>query len=147
MVIMVEIISNNIQDLEGFNDANTFMDKKVVSKSGAKIGSVSNIIISNYAIKAIKIGKRVVIDKEFISEISDAAVMLSIDPITELVGKRVFDSEGRILGKVIKLVRNNNRNDYSELLIRKSIFRKPLVVPGSYVDVSERNIILKKAIK
>lgn len=87
------------------------------------------------------LGKRVFIGKEYISEAAENSVMLSIDPVILLRGKRVFDADGRDMGKVIDVECTTNANTYASLKVRKGI-RKAQSIPASQVDVARHNIIL-----
>ena len=70
--------------------------------------------------------------------------MLAIDPVVEFIGKHVFDSEGKNIGKVISLERKTSANTFASLVVRKNFYSKPINVPKEDINVFKENIILKR---
>jgi sporulation protein YlmC with PRC-barrel domain len=81
---------------------------------------------------------------EYLGDVSEESIVLSIDPVTELVGKKVFDADGRNLGKVVKLNRRSAENDFESLIVKKRIYSKGIVIPKKEIDTAKKNIILNK---
>lgn len=146
---MIDIISPKIRAIEGLKPASYYLGKKVYSKSGILLGRIRDIHLTGGVLAAIYVvGKRkTMIDSEFIHSDTGESVMLTIDPCTYLIGKQVFDAEGRRLGKVIDIDRTTNANTFQFLLIKRWIFSKPQPIPKSDIEVQRTNIILKRAIE
>ena len=69
--------------------------------------------------------------------------MLTIDPVTLLMAKLVYDADGKKLGKVTGIVRAG-ANDFSAILVKKNIFSKPLQIPKQDIATRKTNILLNK---
>ena len=70
--------------------------------------------------------------------------MLKIEPVTNLIGKQVFDAVGKRIGSVSDVKRKTKSNNYTDLIVKKAIYRKAIAVPKKDIDVAKKNIILKK---
>lgn len=143
----VEIISQTDKNILKFESIKDYLGKKVVSKSGKTIGSVMDVLFTDKGIKGVivyKLFTSFYVDKAFFNTVDNKA-MLSIDPVPLLKGKQVFDLDGKKLGKVVKVNRKNNNNDFESLTVRKRFFSKSIRIPKSEIDVMKNNIILNKA--
>lgn len=142
-----EVISQNFKRILPNQSTKWYLGKKVVSKSGAIIGKVSDIVLSDKGIHGLvfKHGfHSTCLDKQYIQDVSDA-VILGIDPVTSLVGKLVFDADGRKLGKVTKVGRKGCSNLFVDLAVKKRFFSKELRIPKDHVAVMRKNVILNRA--
>ena len=142
----IEILSMKHINLESAKTSSYYIGKKVFSKLGNQIGIVKNIVLKNNLLAGfIVVGRKTIfIDKEYIDSESEKALMLSMHPVTELIGKQVFDKVGRKLGKVISLERKTNTNNFTNLIIKANIYSKPFKVPKEHVSAYKENIILNK---
>jgi len=143
----VEIISNSLKNIESIELYSKYFGRKVYSKSGEFVGKVYDIGMRAGCFFGIFVkGKRkVLIEKNFISSDADGVIMLSIGPVTNLIGKQVFDSKGKIIGKVKDLERKTNANNYEGIVVKKSFFRRAFSVPKKDIEAAKQNIMLKKA--
>ena len=131
--------------MEGFR---SYIGKDVISKSGERIGRVYDMVFTGGTVAGIIIMRRLskmFIDREFLRGVSAKAVTLSIDPVTMILGKQVFDADGKKLGKVAKLIRKGNSNALSAIIVKKRLYSKGIKVPREDIEVSKKNIILRKA--
>jgi sporulation protein YlmC with PRC-barrel domain len=144
----MEVLVNKLKNVEDLPRINFYKGNKVFSKSGEYVGKVVNLVFKEHTVKGIVVrGKAlVVLGMDFIDSNSGNVIMLKIDPVTNLIGKFVFDSNGRKLGRVVGLERNTSGNNYSELVIRKKFYRPTFTVKKTNVAVSRENIILKNEI-
>lgn len=144
----IKAILSKGKDPSQMDSFRSWIGKKVISKSGDIIGKVQDFRFSKSTIAGIVVMKnisRLFIGNEFISAVSADAVMLSIDPVTMLVGKKVFDANGKEMGKVARLVRKGSSNSFEAVIIKKKIYSKGMKVPKADVEVSKKSIILKKS--
>ena len=143
----LEIISRRLKNLQKTERFSSYIRKKVFSKSGELVGKVKDITTKkdNMIGLIVNGNKKVFIGKEFFDFDSKDVIMLSINPVTSLIGKHVFDAEGRRLGYVKGLERKNNANDFESLVVKKAFYLRALKIPKEDVVVSKKNIILKKA--
>jgi sporulation protein YlmC with PRC-barrel domain len=147
MTRQLEFISTKVRNLEGTKNSHTYLGKKVFSKSGNYVGKVREIMFRDDALSGLIVsGKaRVFVDREYIASDSGTAVMLGIDPVILMLGKQVFDSEGRKLGKVTGLDRKSTANTFSAIMVKRNIFTKPFMVANGDISVTKTNIITKTA--
>jgi len=141
-----EIISDKINSIDTAFSIKKYIGKKIFSKSGTYIGKVRDVIMSDYHLLGILVESNIelFIDKKYFASDSDA-IMLSIDPIFNLLHKKVIDSEGRKIGKVKAIERKTKTNNFQSLVVKKNIFKKPILIPFSDIDVMKKNILLKKS--
>ncbi len=143
----IEIISQTDKNILKFESINDYLGKKVVTKSGKTVGSIVDVLFTDRGIRGIivyKLFTSFYIDKIFFNTVGNKA-MLSIDPVLLLKKKQVFDVDGKRLGKVVKVNRKSNNNDFESLTVKKNIFSKSIKIPKSEIDVMKKNIILNTA--
>lgn len=136
-------------DLNDVKKIGNYRWKKVIGKKGGKLGRVWNIIIKDNKVIALmtrKGFKKYFIGTEFIESMTKMTIKLSIEPIVVNVGKKVFDVDGKYVGKVIDIIRTNQKNEFSELIVRKNIISKKVMITKADIEVNEKNIILNKNI-
>lgn len=134
------------KDLGSLISLQSVLGKKVYSKSGEYVGKIIDVLAHKRTISAVHVKKprtECMLDVNFIQSESQKTIMLSIDPVVLLLRKTVYDKAGKKLGKVIDIVKKGE-NDPKELIVKKSIFSRPITVSGSDIDVAKANILLKK---
>lgn len=141
----IEAVSNKAVNIDELGKFSSYIGKKVYSKTGELVGKVYDIVIKNDCMVGVlyKRDLNIFIGKEFFKSDNDDAIMLSIDPVTGLIGKKVYDSTGKYVGKVVELKRKKNSNNYDELRVKKSFFFKSVYIPKEKIAVAKKNIILK----
>jgi len=144
-----EIISS--KDIVKHFRISSLIGKKVISEKGQNLGKIKDIAYYGEKILGIFISKRfslkkILIDKSYIQNIQSDTIILTLNPVTSLIGKTVFDKDGKKIGKVKKVIRTNNNNDFKEILVKKHIFSMSLILPKSKIDVMDKNIILNQVI-
>ena len=143
----IDIISQTDKNVLRFESIKDYLGKKVVSKSGKTVGSIRDVLFTGKGIRGIiiyKLFSRFYVDKAFFNTVGNKA-MLSIDPVLLLKRKEVFDLDGKKLGKVVKVNRKNNNNDFESITVKKRFFLKGFKIPKSEIDVMKNNIILNKS--
>jgi sporulation protein YlmC with PRC-barrel domain len=140
-----DIISGKVKNLDGFSKLSKHVGKKVYSKRGDFVGYVQDVMFKGNIIQGILVnGKRnLFIGNEFVEHESDKAFVLSIDPVVSIIGKQVFDSSGKRIGKIVDIKRKTNANVYSEIIVKKSFFRRTFSIPKEDISVAKENVILK----
>jgi sporulation protein YlmC with PRC-barrel domain len=143
----VEIISNNLKDLNSLEMYSAYFGRKVYSKSGEFVGKVYDVGMKDQCFVGIFVkGKRkVFIEENFISSDKDGIIMLSMEPVINLLGKKVYDSKGKMMGKVIDIERKTNSNNYEGLVVKKSFFRRSFSIPKKDIEAAKKNIMLNTA--
>jgi sporulation protein YlmC with PRC-barrel domain len=138
-----EIVSSRTKKLEGTNSFSSYIGKKVYSKSGEMIGTVKDVIMKNDIMLGVLV-HRVFIGKEFFKSYTADAIMLKIDPVTNLLGKQVYDSAGDRVGKVVELNRKSTGNSFYELRVKKNIYSRSVFINKKDIEIAKKNVILKK---
>jgi len=146
----IPIVSDKEKNVLKFESMRDYVGKQVVSKSGEQIGTIVDVLFTDKGVKGIVVASgpfsRFYVDLSFFSTISDKA-MLTINPVILLVGKEVFDSDGKKLGRVSTIKRKGNSNDLEAVVVKKRIYSKGIQIPASDIDVMKKNIILNTTYK
>ncbi|MBU0471699.1 MAG: PRC-barrel domain-containing protein [Nanoarchaeota archaeon] len=143
----LEILSSTNNKLVNSKPASDYVDKKVYSNLGTEVGKVKDVVLKNHQVIGyiVKGSKKMFIDKEYIKSESGNVLMLSIYPVISLIGKQVFDSEGRRIGKVVRVERKTTTNNFTNLIVKNKIYSKSISVPKTDVSAYKENIILNKS--
>jgi len=140
----IEIISPNDRNILKFESVKNYLNKNVVSKSGKTIGYISDVLFTDQKVKGIIVSKlfsKFYVENSYFSTVSNKA-MLSIDPVVLLIRKKVFDADGRKLGKVVSVIRKNNTNELESIIVKKRFYSKAVEIHKKDIDVMKKNIIL-----
>ena len=141
----IKIISNRFKKIDSLKKFSFYIGKKVYSKSGEYVGKIHDLLLKDDRFIGVLIDRRdVFIGREFFRGESADRIMLKIEPITNLVGKQVFDAAGKRIGSVSDVKRKSKTNNYTDLWVKKAIYRKAIAVPKKHIDIAKKNIILKK---
>jgi sporulation protein YlmC with PRC-barrel domain len=143
----LEAISTKGKDPLKMESFRSYIGKEVISKSGERIGKVHDLRFSGNSVTGIVVRRRLsrlFIDKEFIAGGSGGTIMLSIDPVTMMLGKQVFDADGKKMGKVSKVLRKGSSNTLTAVMVKKRMYSRGIKIPKEDIDVSKKNLILKK---
>lgn len=127
--------------------------RKVIDDRGKEIAKVKEIHIDP---KTLRVEGMTIdgglfrendyIGRGYICSISDEAVVLCETPLTEYIGMKVLDSEGKDMGKVKEVYRSRKTNAAYSLIVDQGIGKDDLTVPGSMIDKVAENIMLDKAV-
>lgn len=143
----IHLFSKKIKSLEGSVKSSSYLGKKVFSKFGQYVGRVYDVVLEKGFMVGVMIKgkKRLFIGVEFFDSQFDKGIMLSIDPVTLIIGKKVYDSVGKLVGKVVDVDRNTASNTFHALIVKKGLFFKPFIIPASDVVESKHNVLLNKS--
>ena len=119
----------------------------VISKSGQELGKVKEVYTREVVMLGVIVkcffGPRSFIGREYFGSIQQDALLLSIDPVTSMVGLPVLDVNGKMLGKVVRVVRDDTRNRFERIQVKKHIFKRPIEFSPDDIDTVSQHIILK----
>mgnify|MGYP006293988337 CR=1 FL=1 len=141
----LRIISRKLRNLKGTQKTSNILNKKVLSKSGEYVGRVKDIILKKDVFQGIFVlGKnKIIVGREFIASISKDHIMLKIEPVTNMLGKTVFDSRGKRIGKIKDVTRKSHTNNYHEIRVKNSMFKRSFLIPKKEIATAKKSIILK----
>ena len=143
----VEIISS--RGIPKHYHLSTVIGKKVIAYSGELIGRVKEIaydmnrVVGIYVMGGTKYG-RLLIGMEYIDQFHEDSVLLKINPVSTLIGKVVFDKDGKRVGRVKKIVRTSTANNFKEIIVKRNNFSKAKHIKKGDMEVIAKNIILNK---
>jgi sporulation protein YlmC with PRC-barrel domain len=145
----IEIISDNFKDDSELELLDSYVGKQVYSKSGENIGIVKELVTHKDKIKGIIVhGKKdFFIDKEKFKLNEHEVIILKLDPIFALIGKKVYDVEGRELGIVQDFKRSNLKNEFISMSISRNLLKKNLIIKRVEIESYGNSIILNKEYK
>ena len=124
--------------------ATMYLNKKVYTAAGNKLGTIKDVLFARGKITSVLIkGKNEnIIDFKYLKPNINEKIMISIDPISLLLGKVVFDKEGKKLGKVKHVEQIENKNQFTAIMVKKYIFTKPQKIIATEIETVKENIIL-----
>jgi sporulation protein YlmC with PRC-barrel domain len=141
-----KIIATKLKSIEHLKSFKSYLKRRVYSKRGEYVGKVYDVLFNEKTLLGIMVKgkKNIFVGKEYISSESANAIVLKIEPITNLIGKQVFDSRGKRIGIVSDIKRRSKSNTYTDLMVKKAFYRRAFSVPKKDVEIAKKNIILKK---
>ncbi|MBR9690472.1 hypothetical protein GOV08_02195 [Candidatus Woesearchaeota archaeon] len=147
----VTVISSRKSSVDKKSGLKRYLYKKVFSKDGQLLGRVKDMVFKSYDVEGILVTKFLFfktsfIDREYIDKFSEEGILLKINPVLNILGKQVFDKEGRKIGKVKKVNRRTQANAYESLVVKKGIFSRQRLIYPSDVDIVQKNVILRVAV-
>jgi len=146
----MENIKHNTLPFRDTTDVNDVVGRKVLTKSGKKIGKVKSVHVhpKNLTMEGIVIDPGFFdayqfIGASYIGSITDEGIVLNINPVTEYVGLKVFDFTGKEIGKVKEVYRSKQSNTLLSLLVERS-GKEDLIIRADYIAAAGKNIVLKE---
>lgn len=119
----------------------------VISKSGEIIGRVKEIRTKGFNVEGIIISKPFstyyqFVDRPLIKVLNRNQALLRINPVTSLKGLSVYDTSGRKLGKVTKVMRHDNSNNFTSIVVKNKFYSRQILIEKDKIDIMKKNIIL-----
>jgi len=127
------------------------LGKEVIDFEGTIVGVVEKVLIDPKSLDFVGISidkgffkKGLTVGRSYINEIKEHAVFLKIKVSYEVKGKTVFDSDGRIVGKVSSLEIYENMNRIVSLVVKKSylFWGKEILVPANSIKTIGEGVML-----
>lgn len=128
------------------------LGKDVIDFDSALIGVVEKVLIDPKTLDFVGISvdkgflrKGITIGRNYIEEIKEHAVFLKIRVSYEVKGKLVFDSEGKVVGRVSSLDLYENMNKIVILIVKRHSILFPgkeIIVPSRYIRTIGGNVML-----
>lgn len=140
-----KVISNRQINFDLDNKLKKIHGRKVIAANGEVVGKVKSIIGNYNKIEGILVKRNNIltfVDYIHIQDLYSKSVMLKINPISRILGMQVFDAEGKKLGRVVDFIQVDNKNEFSEIIVKKGIFNRRLTIPAKSIEVAHKNIIL-----
>ena len=135
------------KDLDEAITSDDVLGKDVIDSDGRFIGITEKVFIHPNLVEFVGISvdkgflkKGLSIGKDFIEKIGAEAVFLNISVAYEIKGFKVFDKNGKELGKVSGVALKGHGNDIDAITLSK--LRKKWTIPSKMIDKIGYNVIL-----
>lgn len=131
-----------------FLTSDDLLGKKVLDSKGNEIGLSEKIFIDpiTFNLTGIQIDKGFLktgftISKNYIERVTPHVIFLKTYLLYNIKGMTVFDSLGRKIGIVSKIILVDDRNELKELEVKSNVFKKTKIYP-EYIETIGENVIL-----
>ncbi len=132
-------------------DTYVLRNKRVLSKNGIKVGRVKHVQINPLSAKiegfVVSLGlfsQPMYIGISYCDRMSADGLILSIDPVTFLKGRKVVASTGEVIGTVTAINRKGTTNEIESLEV-SAWLRGTYPVPRSAIKYPGHSIILNSS--
>ena len=145
--ILLSILSKKYKSIGDLISSRKLGNIVVISKNGEIVGKVGAVRMKGFSVEGIVIFKffglgSIFIDRSFIKVFNQNEVLLNINPVTSLKGRQVYDVSGRKLGKVRKILRKDNDNNFTSIVVKDRFYKKPILIGKDKIDIMKKNIVL-----
>ncbi len=147
----MESLREGVDPLEKTLNAKELIGISVISQEGDPFWKVAHVRINPSAmhIDLFLISRGIFrepwyVGRTYIEKISAASIILTIQPLMLLKGKRVVDAEGKVLGKIKEIARNGDANVLKSIIV-KHFFKKEFSLPASAIESAGKSVLLKKS--
>ena len=127
------------------------LNKKVLAKDGKKLGKIRSIQINpnTLTIEGILVDTGMFdidqyFDKNYIGVLNTEGAVLKIVPSTEIVNLKVYDSNGKEVGKVLEVQRSKLTNKLISIRISSDNYIDGTVVTADYITTIGDSVMLKE---
>jgi len=124
--------------------------KKVLTSDGEKLGKVKSVHMHprDLTVEGIVLDPgffdaNQFIGAGYINSITDEGIVLSIHPVTEYVGVKVFDYTGKEIGKVREVNRSKQTNTLLSILVDRN-GQEDILIRADYIATAGKNIVLRE---
>ncbi len=140
-------IAEGKKDVSEMDSFRSYIGRKVIAKSGDNAGKIYDVLFKGREVCGIVVSRRaskLFIARSFIADVSEKAVMLGITPVFMMLGKKVFDMDGKNLGRVVGVSRKGKSNAFDSIEVKKRFWSKKESIPKSEIDVAKKGVILNR---
>lgn len=142
---MMELLVDKKSIIPGISTRH-ILGKQVLTKAGLVVGKIKDIRIDeSQKVQGVIISRRfwqkkLYVDTALIVQLSVHAVILKREPYNTLKGRRLFDHDGKPLGRVVSV-------QYGEKLENvkvKKLFRRKKTINADKFELREKSLLLKE---
>jgi len=122
----------------------------VITPKGYVVGKVIDVRVNEKTlgfdgVLIAKRGSKIYVSKDYIAKVSSDSVILSVELLELIVGRRVISHDGEELGVVKEITRVKNTNEFESMEVKpKKIFKKSFFIKPSNVKSIGESVILKE---
>ncbi len=129
------------------------LGKEVIDSEGEIIGVVEKVLIDpeNFDMIGIEIDKGflkrgLVIGRSYMDRITEYALFLNTKVLYQIKGMSVFDSSGKLIGKVTRVNMVGKRNKIKEIVVSGGFISRAagrdIIIPAVKIKRIEHNVLL-----
>ncbi len=134
-------------------EVNKIISEKVITKDGKKIGKVKSVHIhpKELTVEGIVVDSGMFhvdqyFDRGYIETLNLDGVVLKITPVSEFMGHRVFDPNGKKVGKVTGINKSKQTNTLISIKVKPEESENEIVITSDYIaTLGDKTIMLKEA--
>ena len=141
----MKIISPHRETTDDVFLSSNLKGKDVISSKGVDAGSVKDFYTDTKILNGLVVKYKwttYFIDAVHIHEASKDAVILTIHPYYLLIGKEVYDTEGRYLGVIKTVTRETNSNEPDTIIVKKSWWAQRKAISSDKVQEAKETVII-----
>ncbi|TGK34340.1 hypothetical protein EHQ12_16560 [Leptospira gomenensis] len=141
------LFSDNEKEFQDSKSFWTSFGRNVLSKTGENSGRLIDVRFRSGALSGIVVLKRfrrIYFSKEHLKTDSKERLLLKIDPPSNLLGKRVYDKNARLLGTVVSIQTAPGSPKLVRFWVRKFPVSPKLELYPEDIETSLKNVLLKK---
>lgn len=145
----VYIVEKGDASIDETSNLKRLLGARVLSVNGIVVGRVREVRIDpgKLSLEGIFVSRGIFqpalyIGASYFERASNDAVILNIDPFVLLKGKGVVSSDGKRIGRIKDLIRDDFSNNVKEIIVGK-LFGKDFKIPYENVKLTGKSTILK----
>jgi sporulation protein YlmC with PRC-barrel domain len=127
------------------------LGRKVLAKDGKRLGKIKSIHIGpkSLTIEGIHVDTGMFnvdhyFGKNYIQVLNEDGAVLKINPVNELIGLTVYDSDGKEIGKVSAINRSKMTNRLLSIVVVNKEAKEGFSITADYIETIGENIMLKE---
>jgi sporulation protein YlmC with PRC-barrel domain len=145
---MVEVTAAE-DELKNIVVDQSLLGSNVYAKNGENIGFLDAIFVDpeELCIKAIQVNKGLLkydhyIGSNYIEKLGPDGIILNILPLEEFIGKKVYDSKGKDVGKVVNTKKVKGTNKLISLYISPGVGKDIVIILAEDIKEVGESILL-----
>lgn len=123
--------------------------RPIVSRTGHPAGRIIDIELRGAELRSFLLFYRfrlIRLPANMVANLNDlqkkSALLLKDEPYYTLLGRIVYDAEGKRLGRVKHLYQIDHTNEFESFLVKKGIFSRTRLIEREKIQVSKKGILL-----
>lgn len=145
---MVEVTATE-DELKNIVVDQSLLGSNVYAKNGENIGFLDAIFVDpeELCIKAIQVNKGLLkyehyIGSNYIEKLGPDGIILNILPLEDFIGKRVYDSKGKDVGKVVNTKKVKGTNKLISLYVSPGVGKDIVIILAEDIKEVGESILL-----
>ncbi len=123
--------------------------KKVLANNGREIGSIKKVLIGTKSLQLEGLlvergffSPNLLIGREYIETLNERGAILKITPVTEYRGLKVFDADGKQIGRIRDIRTIGATNNIAAIVVSRGWLSEDLVLPRNSIYSIGESVLL-----